>query len=224
LMDAFERELVRDGLVLHAFTKGMRSDIVLLDDQVTFIEALICAFELTGKEAYLNKATDFMQRVLKLFQSPNGPLLQTRLSDSTDVIGHKCEVQDNVIPASNSMACKALIRLAALTENGVFKQRASDMLTAVWPQVDFAGSYSNWLQCALLLLAPSGEVVFCGPEAVAFLQHWLEDYHPMTTIAASTTESELPLFKGRYNSRTAAYVCRNKTCSPAVFRVEEVRL
>ena len=170
------------------------------------------------------KAIDFMQRVLKRFQSPNGPLLQTRLSDSKDVIGHKCEVQDNVIPASNSMACKALIRLAALTDNAAFKQRAHEMLVAVWPQVDFAGSYSNWLQCALLMVAPSCEVIFCGPEAVTFLQHWLEDYHLAITIGASTIESELPLFKGRYNSRTAAYVCRNKTCAPPVFRVEEVRI
>lgn len=224
LLNAIESELVVDGLVRHALTKNVRSQTILLDDQVAYVEALIAAFELTGKEVYLTKATHFMDRTLQGFQSPNGALLQTRLKKTIEVIGHKCEVQDNVIPAANSIACKSLIRLSALTDNAAFKQLAQDMLTAVWPQLDFAGSYSNWLQCALMLLEPSSEVVVCGPEAPSLLHRLLEDYHPMMTFGASTTESELPLFKGRYNMRTAIYVCRNKTCAPPVFRVEDVRL
>lgn len=222
LIEAIESELVREGLVLHAMTKGERSTIFLLDNQVTYVEALIAAYEMTGKEEHLNKAVELMNRVLIHFQAPSGVLLQTRTRASSEVIGHKCEVQDNVIPAANSIACKALIRLASLTGNKDFRERASSMLAAVWPQLDFAGSYSNWLQCMLMLLSPDTEVVVSGPEALAFLHRWLEDYHPAVTIAASTSESELPLLMGRYNSRTAAYVCRNKTCSPPVYRVEDV--
>ena len=224
LIQAIEAELVRDGLVAHAITKGERSTTVLLDDQITYIDALISAYELTGSEGYLNKATELMERVLARFQARSGVLLQTRLAESWEVFGHKCEVQDNVIPAANSIACKALLRLSALTQNEEYRQRAVSMIAAVLPHLDFAGSYSNWLQCMLLLLSPSTEVVVSGPEALDFLHRWLEDYNPAVTIAASTSESELPLLKGRYNSRTAAYVCRNKTCTPPVFRVEDVRV
>jgi uncharacterized protein YyaL (SSP411 family) len=122
------------------------------------------------------------------------------------------------------MACKALMRLAALTDNAEFQSRASAMLSAVWPQIDYAGGYSNWLQAALLLLSDSTEVVVCGPDALPLLHRWLEDFHPPVTIAASTSESELPLFKGRYASQTAAYVCQNKTCAQPVFRAEDVRI
>jgi uncharacterized protein YyaL (SSP411 family) len=98
------------------------------------------------------------------------------------------------------------------------------MLSAVWPQIDYAGGYSNWLQAALLLLSNSTEVVVCGPDALPLLHRWLEDFHPPVTIAASTSDSELPLFKGRYASQTAAYVCQNKTCAQPVFRAEDVRI
>jgi uncharacterized protein YyaL (SSP411 family) len=224
LISAIEMELLTDGWVSHALTKGMRSDTFLLDDQVAFVEALLCAFEMTGKQNYLTRATALMNGVLSRFRATGGPLLQTRAVDSTDVIGHKCEVQDNVIPAANSMACKALMRLAALTNNAEFQSRASAMLSAVWPQIDYAGGYSNWLQAALLLLSDSTEVVVCGPDALPLLHRWLEDFHPPVTIAASTSDSELPLFKGRYASQTAAYVCQNKTCAQPVFRAEDVRI
>ena len=224
LISAIETELLTDGWVSHALTKGMRSDTFLLDDQVVFVEALLCAFEMTGKQNYLTRATALMNGVLSRFRATGGPLLQTRAVDSTDVIGHKCEVQDNVIPAANSMACKALIRLAALTDDEALRSRAGAMLSAVWPQIDYAGGYSNWLQAALLLLSDSTEVVVCGPDALPLLHRWLEDFQPPVTIAASTSDSELPLFKGRYASQTAAYVCRNKTCAQPVFRAEDVRI
>lgn len=224
LINAIDAELLNDGWVSHALTKGVRSGTILLDDQVAFIDALISAFELTGKQNYLTRATALTNGVLSRFRATGGPMLQTRPVDSMDVIGHKCEVQDNVIPASNSMACKALIRLAALTDNVEFRSRAGTMLSAVWPQIDYAGGYSNWLQSALMMLSESTELVVCGPDALPFLHRWLEDFHPSVTVAASTSESELPLFKGRYSSRTAAYVCRNKTCAQPVFRAEDVRI
>lgn len=225
LLDAIEREMsAAEGLVVHTATKGQKSSIVLIEDQVLCVEAGLALYELTGKDQYLNNAFRLMDKVIQHFSSDDSALLLSRPKWCKDVIGDKFETQDNVIPCANSIACKAMIRLSMHLDDSALRERAMHMLQTVGAQIDYAPGFSNWLQAAMWLVLPAQEVVCSGAGAIDFLNEIQEKYTPFVTYAASTTQSELPLLQGRFREQTAIYVCRNKTCNLPVFRPDEVKI
>jgi uncharacterized protein YyaL (SSP411 family) len=51
-----------------------------------------------------------------------------------------------------------------------------------------------------------------------------ELFQPFVLAAASTSDSELPLFRGRLANESAIYVCKNQSCKLPVYRVEDIRI
>jgi hypothetical protein len=82
--------------------------------------------------------------------------------------------------------------------------------------------YSNWAMLLDMLLHDNTELVIIGKDAKQVLQQILPNYLPNVLITASTTDSELPLFKDRFvDGKTLLYVCKNKACLLPVESVEE---
>jgi uncharacterized protein YyaL (SSP411 family) len=225
LVDAMLKHLMHeDGLLLHAITKGKTLNGFLLEDQVFFADALIAVYEAGGSERWLLLARDLMQQVLLHFSDENSALLLSRRLSTDDVVGKKFEVNDNVIPAANSVACRSLTRLARHFPESDFDKRAHTMLSEVSNRIDFAPGYSNWILALMERLYPPVEVVFTGPNAISQLEFFNETMHTFVLTAASTKNSELTLFKSRGGVDSPIYVCRNRSCDVPVYRVEDIKL
>ena len=216
--------MLPNGLLAHAYTKGRISGVTLLEDQVFFIDALIALYELTSEEKWLKRAAQLMDDVDSFFSSDNSSFFENRSSEVKDVCGVKFEINDNVIPAGNSAACRCLIKLWRLLGIKKYEERAVKMLTEMSGSIDFAPGFSNWLLAILEWQTESVEVVFTGPDATSNSSRFQEKLQPFVLVAASTVESELPLFQGRGGEHSAIYVCRNRSCDLPIYRVEDIQL
>jgi uncharacterized protein YyaL (SSP411 family) len=68
------------------------------------------------------------------------------------------------------------------------------------------------------------DVVFTGANASENLNKFHQRLYPFVLIAASTSDSELPLLKGRFATDSPIYVCRNRACDVPVYRLEDIRI
>jgi len=225
LADAMvQRFMQPNGLLAHAYTKGKITGVTLLEDQVFFIDALLSLYEVSGEEKWLRLAEQIMDNVFISFTSTQSSLFQNRSMDVNDVCGVKFEINDNVVPAGNSMACRCLIKLGRYLDNQKYTQHASAMLNEVSESIDFAPGFSNWIMAILEWITEPVDVVFTGQQASQNRMKFHEKLSPFALVAASTSDSELPLFKGRIAANSPIYVCRNRTCDLPVYRVEDIRI
>jgi uncharacterized protein len=193
-----------------------------LEDYSTVIEASIYLYLASSKTSYLELAEGWIKEALHRFGDKEKSLLWFSKRDPL-IISRKKEVVDNVIPASNSIFAKCLFLTSRITGKSEYEERALKMLNEVRPQIDFAGSYTNWLMLEEWLIGPFKEVAITGPNASEMRARLAQGYFSNTLIAASTTDSSLPLFTDRFGTITAAYVCKDKTCSLPIENLEDLQ-
>jgi uncharacterized protein YyaL (SSP411 family) len=193
-----------------------------LEDYSTVIEASIHLYLATANVSYIENSEEWIQEALQRFGDKDKSLLWFSKRDPL-IISRKKEVVDNVIPASNSIFAKCLFLVSRILGKSEYEERAVRMLNEVRPQIDFVGSYTNWLMLEEWLIGPFREVAITGPDALGMRSQLASGYLPNTVIAASTTDSSLPLFTDRFGTITAAYVCKDKTCSLPIQKLEEVQ-
>ncbi|MFM2202074.1 MAG: hypothetical protein RL040_1274 [Bacteroidota bacterium] len=213
-----------NGLLAHAHTKGRITEVILLEDQVFFIDAMLSLYEITGMEKWLKRAAKMMDAVDVVFSKNDVAFFQNRSVEAEDVTGVKFEINDNVIPAGNSVACRCLLKLGRLLEEKKYVNRAHNMLNQVSESIDFAPGFSNWIIALLELVSEPVELVFTGPQALNNSKTFQEKLHPFVLVSASTTDSELPLFRGRGGESSAIYVCKNQSCGMPVYSTDDIRI
>lgn len=223
LLRAMRNELMQpSGLLAHAKTKGRTSEVVLLEDQAAYIEALLLVYELSGEDDWLSLAEQSFVCTEKYFSSNETALFRNRLQMSNDVVGSKFEINDNVIPSANGVLCRCMQKLGRYLNKPEWTLRAHQMLQEVAPSIDFAPGFSNWILAMLAEITEPVEVVFSGPNALENSRLFNQKLNPFVLSAASTKDSELPMLRGRYNLNSPIYVCRNHTCDVPVYHPHDI--
>jgi len=131
------------------------------------------------------------------------------------LIARKMELQDNVIPASNSQMAINLYKLGIYFEINEWQDRSRKMVSSMKKLSESYGSaYGNWLQLGLQLSLPSREVVICGENALPLRSHISDQYFfPGTLLAGCTQQENIPLTKSRLvKGKSLIYVCIDNTC------------
>ena len=208
-------QLKSDGTIYHAYKNGKSSVNGFLEDYAFLMEALISLYESTGKENYLNFAQKFMQVCFdKFFDSESGFFYFTS-TDDQGLIARKTEVQDNVIPASNSAMANNLWLLLRITDRADYEKTARQMTSKIIPLMSNYGSaFSNWGIQLLYQVHPFYEVAIAGKDAKTKAKAIQKEYIPNKVVVFSETESMLPLLTSRLkNDQTLIYICRNKSCN-----------
>jgi uncharacterized protein YyaL (SSP411 family) len=134
---------------------------------------------------------------------------------------------DNAIPAGNSVAADALLRLSVLTDN----ERYRDLATRIFGELaDSARRYPSGFGYALsavdFLLSSPKEVAIVGKDANGvrpLLQEAWRKYLPNKVVAADFTQDPeairaIPLLQNRplVNGQATAYICEHYTCQQPV--------
>ncbi len=209
-----------DGELYHCSTKGKASINAFLDDYACLAEASLRLYESAFDADHLHFAEQLAAKAKELFQDQKSGLFYYTPKNGEEMIVRKMELQDNVIPASNSIMAKVLFELSRHFENAGHEETSIQMLRNVLPQISHPSGFSNWLQLYTWLSLPFHEVVVTGAKAGEVMMDIQSGYHPSCIYAASTTESELPLFRHRSGTQTAIYVCSGKTCFPPTDNIQ----
>jgi uncharacterized protein YyaL (SSP411 family) len=212
-----------DGGLLHSYKAGGNPVNGYLEDYASVIQGYIKLYSITRDPSWMDRGLHLAKHTLEYFSSPDKALLYFSSSQDRALIRRTVEVNDSVIPSSNSSMAKNLFLLGAFFAEPTFTERATAMIAALRDTMEqYPGQYSNWMHLALWLQEPFYEVVLTGPEAYRTLDKLQTHYLPHTLLAASQNPLPYPLFNHRdHKTDTRIFLCRQGACLQPLTKIEE---
>ncbi len=162
--------------------------------------------------------------MLAHFRADDGGFYDTA-DDAEALVARPRSLQDNALPSGAAMATHVLLRLAALTGEGRYREAAEAALAPIVPlAAQHPTGFAQWLQAVQLAARPITEVAIVGDPLAADTQALLAvtraGYHPERVLALSAApeHSSVALLaaRTRVGGRATAYVCHGFACRAPV--------
>jgi hypothetical protein len=206
--------LSEEGSLYRNYKNGKVSINAYLEDYAQVISAYIELYQVSRDEKWIRLAKQLTDYCFDhFFDSESREFFFTSDMDPA-LIQRKIEMEDNVIPASNSTMAENLYNLSLIYGNSFYKKTSEQMLATAMPLAkSYGGAYSNWLNLALNHVGTFYEVAVSGPEASAKQKEFYGKYLPNTIIVAKESDSQIPLMQDRFSeSETLIFVCIEGSC------------
>jgi uncharacterized protein YyaL (SSP411 family) len=220
---------MRDGAgrLLRTWKDGVGHLNAYLEDHAYMVEALLTLYEATWEPRWFIAARELADAMIERFADDERGGFFDTASDHERLVARRKSLEDNPIPSGNSSAAFALLRLAALTGEHSYEQRAVAVfqilheIAARHPQ-----AFAHLLQALDFHFASVKEVAIVGPDAGALARVVRRDFRPHLVlagrrdIAPDEGHEVVPLLEGR--DAAGAYVCENFTCKRPVAEPAEL--
>ena len=205
----------------HSYKNSHSTIPGMLEDYAFLIKACTDAYTVTSNEKYLTTAHHLTKVVLEKFYDSEKEFFY--FNETNELIVRTTEVHDNVIPATNSVMAHNLWQLGLIYGNSRFMEIAETLIGKVQSNmVSFPSGHSNWAKTHLAISKPYYEVVIVGKNAEQEALKFRKSFHPNTLVLYSNSESDIPVFKNRYQDKeTLIYVCEKGICKLPVKTVAE---
>jgi len=217
------------GQLKRAWRNGKTTDDVFLEDYAALILGLLELYQSDFDPRWFETARELADEMLERFSDSTGGFFDTPHDGETLLVRPK-DVQDNATPAGNSLACEALLKLAAYTDEGKYRDSAETSLTLI---TDFALrhplGFARWLCAAENAQGHSKQVAVIAESNDQNFKSMIDairtDYRPAVVTAAATLplkENAPALLQNRpaMNSKTTAYVCEGFVCKQPTTEIE----
>jgi len=210
-------EVVVGGRLRHTWKDGSAGVSGFLEDVAGLGDALLALYEATGEPAWFVRALELAAEAVERFRDPDHGYFDTA-SDAEALLVRPRGLEDNPAPAGQSMAAQLFTRLAWLTGEDGWRERALEVvrpLTAALARIPLA--LSSLACVADSLTSRSREVAVVGPpdhpRTIALLREVWRRYDPHRVLAWGAADS-VPLLAGRelVAGAPAAYVCEGFSC------------
>jgi uncharacterized protein YyaL (SSP411 family) len=214
-----------DGRLLRAYNDGRAHLNAYLEDHAYLLEALLTLYESTFEVRWFDEAVTVAQAMVERFADDEQGGFFTTSADHEELIARRKDLDDHPAPSGNSAAANGLLRLAALTGDAAWEQRARGVLLLLaGPASKHPQGLAYLLAAADRYVAPTREVALVHPpgepNAVAPLAAvYRTRYRPHAVLAAGATgEATPPLLADRPASDDGAlaYVCEHFSCRAPV--------
>ena len=211
---AIRDQLWRDGVLYRNYKNGRSTIPGFHIDYALTVEACLDLYESGLEQEWLKMAEDLTRVTLERFHDPVTGMFRFNAADSEVLITHHMEIQDNVIPSSNSVMAHALFKLGHLLTKKEYVELSASMLEQMTARIEqYPGGFAGWGRLLLKHRHPFYEIAVVGPDAANILSQLQQEYLPQGVMAGTTTESDLPLFKGRFQKdKTRIFVCQGNVC------------
>jgi uncharacterized protein YyaL (SSP411 family) len=203
----------KDGKYYRSYKHGEVKIPAFAEDYAFLTGAALDLAEAGLDTDYLNEAETICRQAIDLFWDEEKKLFRFKSSDGQKLIAETYEIEDNVIPSSNSQLAICLFKLSRLQHIPEWENKARTMLGhLISAMPNYGPGYSNW---AMLVqyMQEFKEVIFVGKNAKAAAAEMMSGFHPQSFFAASEEASAHPLFEGRFvEGKTLRYECVNRAC------------
>ncbi len=213
-----------DGRLLRTYNRGQARLRAVLEDHAFLLDALLTLYEATFDPRWFAEARALADTILERFPDrENGGFFSTA-EDHEQLITRRKEIEDNPIPAGQSAAALALLRLAALTGEYRYEEAALGairLLHTIAPQHPQA--FGHLLQAIDFHVSPVREVALVGPDREPLERVVRSQFRPHIVVAGGEADG-VPLLEGRepVDGRAAAYVCERFMCQRPVTEPDEL--
>ncbi len=206
------------GRLLRSWKDGQAKLNAYLEDHAFLLEALLTLYESSFEPRWFAEARALADSMIERFgDDDKGGFFETS-TDHEQLVARRKDLEDHPIPAGNSSAAYGLLRLAALTGEHRYEERAVSalrLLHELAPQHPQA--FGHLLQALDFHLSPVQEVAIAGPDAGALERVVRSQFRPHIVLAGGPRDG-VPLLEGRepVDGRAAAYVCEHFACKRPV--------
>jgi uncharacterized protein len=222
----------QSGRLLRTWKDGVGRLNAYLEDHAYLVEALLTLYEATWEPHWFTAAREIADTMIERFvDDERGGFFDTA-SDHEQLVARRKSLEDNPIPAGNSSAAFGLLRLAALTGERSYDERAVGVfrllheVAARHPQ-----AFAHLLQAIDFYFGPVKEVAIVGPDADVLARVVRARFRPHLVLAgvpagraatpsAAREPDGVPLLEGR--DAPGAYVCENFVCMRPVTEPAEL--
>jgi uncharacterized protein YyaL (SSP411 family) len=211
-----------DGRLMHSWREGRARHPASVDDYANLCRAALALYEATGEASYLDQARAWVGVLDRHYWDAEGGGYFFAAGDTTGLIARAKTAADAAVPAGNGTMVGVLTRLALLTGDDAYRERAEALIGA------FAGEVtrnffplSTLLNNAALALKPVQIVLVgaAGDPALASLREAADRVSlPNRVLSVLAPDTALPAShpafgKGLCGGKAAAYVCEGPVCS-----------
>jgi len=213
-----------DGRLLRTWKDGDARLNAYLEDHAYLLEALLTLYEASFDPRWFAEARALADTMIERFaDDENGGFFDTS-TDHERLLARRKDLEDHPIPSANASAAYGLLRLAALSGEHGYEQRAVSVLrllhelAAKHPQ-----AFGHLLQALDFHLAPVKEVALVGDELGPLERVVRGEFRPHLVLAGGAADG-VPLLRDRptVDGRPAAYVCEQFACQAPVTEPEEL--
>jgi uncharacterized protein YyaL (SSP411 family) len=229
LLAAMRRD---DGRLLRSWQGGRAHLLAYAEDYAAMLEALLTLAEVDDV-AWIDEARSVADDLLRLFADDEQGGVFTTGVDAESLIVRPKDYQDNATPAENSLAANGLLRLAALTGDDAYAERAARWVASLAPVLgEHPTAFAHLLGAYERLVTTPIEVAVVGARDDARTQRLLGEVRRRLLPAsvsvaapAAANGAHTPLLTDRplVDGSPTAYVCERFACRRPTTDPDELR-
>ncbi|MCB0703431.1 MAG: thioredoxin domain-containing protein [Ignavibacteriae bacterium] len=213
--------LSKDGSLKRIYKEGKVTIPAFLDDYTLLAKALLDLYQITFDKKWLDYSEKITEYTINNFEDKETKFYHYTHSEDNELSAKTMELQDNVIPASNSVMANLLFDLGHILYNENYIEKAKKMLLGISAAVRQSPTYhSNWALLQGIIERGIYEVAIIGNDSKKLANEMQSHYLP-NCLYVGGTEENLPLLKGRLTTGTTIYVCKDKVCNLPTTEVEK---
>jgi uncharacterized protein YyaL (SSP411 family) len=209
-----EKQLDEKGALKRNYVEGVSSIDGFLDDYAITIQSFICLYQIQGDLSYLLYAKRMTSYVFSEFYSETQKLFFYTQKDAK-LIARKIDVDDDVIPSSNSVMAHNLYELGVYFRKDDWLEKSQEMLGKVKDLISkYPSGYLNWMALYFRILKGTKELHVltenkpnCAELSSLLRKRIIISYH-----------KEIPMTEGY--SEKGIFFCENNTCLPRIESIE----
>jgi hypothetical protein len=224
-----------DGRLLRSWKDGEAKLNAYLEDHAYLVEALLTLYESGFDARWFDAARETAEAMIERFADTERGGFFTTSHDHDELIARRKDVDDHPIPSGNSSAASGLLRLAALTGEDSYEQRAVSVFRLFHRvAARHPNAVAHLLRALDFHFASVKEVALVAPasangspaERLADLAGVVRGrFRPHLVVAGGPEGSDRPeLMRERsaVDGRPAAYVCEHFACQRPVTAPSEL--
>jgi uncharacterized protein YyaL (SSP411 family) len=220
-----------DGRLFHSWREGKARHPASVDDYANLCRAALALYEATLDRVYLDRAGEWIAVLDRHYWDPQGAGYFFAADDTPGLIARAKTATDAAVPAGNGTLLGVLTRLAVLTGDEPYRDRADAIIKT------FAGeARRNFFPLATLinnaeLAQKPVQIVLVGaptdPALVALRRAVYAVSLPTRVLQIIAPNEPLPAShpafgKGLVDGKPAAYVCEGPVCSLPIVVSQEL--
>jgi uncharacterized protein len=206
------------GRLLRTFKDGRARLNAYLEDHAFLLEALLTLYEASFDPRWFDEARALADTMIDRFADhEHGGFFDTS-ADHEQLLARRKDLEDHPIPSGNASAAYGLLRLAALTGEHDYEERATGVLALLHPiATKHPQAFAHLLQAMDFHLARTREVALAGPDVAELARTVRSAFRPHLVLAGGEP-GDVPLLAGRppVEGRATAYVCEGFACRTPV--------
>jgi uncharacterized protein YyaL (SSP411 family) len=224
LADFLLGSLSDGGRLRRSYRDGKATGTGYLDDYANVAHGIYELHVATGELRWLEESRRLALLAVELFRDDERGGFFLTPADGEPLVVRTKDLDDNPIPAGNSMLAFVLLRLARIYGDDELEREAVSVLRLARDLVPRAPSAFGWALCTLdLHFSPPREIAVIGSPEDAVARAALAGYDPNAVVAFGPSD-DVPLLQGKglVEGKPAVYVCERFACQapvtdPAVF-------